>query len=110
MRNYLFNLFLIAAILNFIVACDRPECKNTNPVFDQFTPDETEYKTELIKQISLSSIPDLRYWFDVAYDRDEKYYILIYIQGDGLCAKGEIYVPDRRKIKGLRNKGGYHGA
>jgi hypothetical protein len=43
--------------------------------------------------------------------RDGKEFILIHIQGDELCAKGELQVPDWNKISGLRRDvSGYHGA
>ncbi len=53
---------------------------------------------------------NLRYWFDRSLQKDGNEFIEIYIQGNELCAKGEILVKDARKRKGLRSKAGYRGA
>ena len=53
-------LFCLAILLS---ACDRPVCKNTNPVFDKYSPDSDEYKSELIKQLEVVDKTKLTYWF-----------------------------------------------
>ena len=35
-----------------LMSCDRPVCKYTNPIFDDYQPNSKEYKQELIKQIA----------------------------------------------------------
>jgi hypothetical protein len=36
-----------AFLLLMVIACDRPDCTNTNPIFDQYLPESEEYKTGL---------------------------------------------------------------
>ena len=44
------------------ISCDRPACKNTNPIFDDYKPVSREYKLELMKQLSIVDQSKLRYW------------------------------------------------
>lgn len=104
------NFFVLLLIIVFAYSCDRPECKNANPIFNQFAPDTREYKSELAKQMQTIGAANLRFWFDKKIERGGKEFIEIYIQGDGLCAKGELLVVDKSKLKELRNNGGYRGA
>jgi hypothetical protein len=52
----------------------------------------------------------LRYWFNQYEKRDNKEYILVHVQGDSLCAMGEVLVQNWDKIQGLRGGAGYSGA
>jgi len=82
----------------------------TNPVFEQFPSRSKEYKSELAKQIKNIGLSNLQYWYETAYERDGKYYAIIYIQGSGLCAEGELFIPDRNKFTAFRPMSGYRGA
>lgn len=111
MKSKTHNLFLLLVIIVFTSACDRPECKNTNAIFDQFTLDKKEYKSELAKQMQSVGAENLTYWFDKYLKKDDKEFIVIHIQGEGICAKGEILVNDWNKIEGMRREhAGYRGA
>ena len=89
------------------ISCDRPECKNSNPIFDQFTPDRNEYKRELAKQMKTIGEENLQYWFDKSQNVNNTEFYELYIQGDGLCAK--IVVENKSNRTRLGN-GGYRGA
>lgn len=95
--------FIISSITILLISCDRPQCKNTNPIFDKFTPDTKEYKDELVKQLNLIGAKNLTYWV-ADYDFD-KNYLLVNIQGNGLCAKGSVLVKDWTKISRIQKKG-----
>lgn len=106
-----FLTIIILAILG-AVACDRPNCKNENPIFDQYAIDAIEYKTELLTQIEKVGQDRLTYWFDSYIKENEKEYIVVNIQQKSLCAKGMIRVKDWTKIEGIRRTQGkgYVGA
>ena len=95
-----------------LISCDRPECINTNPVFDKYTPETKEYKDELVKQLNNVDQSDVRYWFEKYVKDGEREMIYVFIQGKGLCAKGVITVKQWGRISGIRrSKGmGYRGA
>ena len=102
----------IFVFLIFTWSCNRPECNNTNPVFDQFSPESKEYKEELVNQLGKIDNSKLRYWFDEYQDIDKQEYIRVFIQGDGLCAKAVLAVKQWDDIRSIRQtKGkGYRGA
>jgi hypothetical protein len=96
-----------------LVACDRPECVNQNPVFDRFSPSTAEYKSELARKIQEVGQDDLRYWFDRYEKSDTGEYIFVHAQGEGLCAVAHIRVDEwDEKMAGLRKTSGrgYSGA
>ena len=94
------------------VSCDRPECRNTNDIFSQLTPDKEEYKKELATEMQRIGMKNLRYWLDKPIVVDGKQLVQVYIQGHGLCAKGQLFVAYKAKKIGLGTYGGdgYHGA
>jgi len=110
-----FSTFIltISGLLFLVASCDRRECKNTNLIFDKFSPDTKEYKEELVKQLAKVHKSKLTYWMDTYQEGDSSQYIHAHIQGDGLCAKVVLIINDSEKgIEGLlKNKGmGYSGA
>ncbi len=107
MQNKFVNLFLLLLIFVSLNSCDRPQCKNTNPIFDQYNPATKEYKAELAKQIKIAGLQNLRYWFDKSLKENEKELYELYLQGESLCAK--IIVENKSNRKHLGN-GGYSGA
>lgn len=112
MKSNQIKLLTIAFTLVFITSCDRPVCKNTNTVFDRFSPETKEYKDELVKQLKQVDNSKLSYWLDKYQETDTQELLYISIQGDGLCAKGVVTVKQWNKIEGIkRTKGkGYIGA
>lgn len=100
-------------VLTLIVSCDRPECKNTNPIFNQHAPQTKVYKDELARQLKLVDNSKLSYWMGFYQKKDNQEYIHANIQGDGLCAVIALSIKESQDgIEGiLRTKGkSYHGA
>jgi hypothetical protein len=99
-------------IVLLCVSCNRPECKNTNGIFNQFTPDKEEYKKELAAEMQKIGTNNLRYWLDKPIVVEGKQLVEVYIQGHGLCAKGQLFVADKAKQGGLGSYSGegYRGA
>jgi hypothetical protein len=99
----------------FLSACDRPECKNTNPIFEQHAYDSRPYLEELIKEIAKRDPKDLSYWMHTWEIRDYKRHMVVHVQGDGLCAKAFLTYPDdetaeRPKKRNYTSAGGARGA
>lgn len=106
-------ILTIFGLLIIVTGCERPECKNSNPIFNRYTLDTKEYKDELVKQFANIDKSKLTYWVDTFIERDNAPYIQVHVQGDGLCAKFVLVVNDSKKgiEKLLKNKGrGYSGA
>lgn len=99
----LLPLFCLALLLS---ACDRPVCKNINPVFDKYSPDSDEYKSELIKQLEVVDKTKLTYWFSQYVESAGKELLFFHIQGDGLCAMLVLNVDNWSKLEELRQKKG----
>ena len=107
----IFETTFIIIFFSLYTACDRPNCKNTNPIFEQFSPESNEYKSELSNQIALIGFENLNFWFDKYLKSKDKEYIEIYVQNDSVCAKATLEVKDWSKIEGLRKENnGYRGA
>ncbi|RYZ52481.1 MAG: hypothetical protein EOP49_09385 [Sphingobacteriales bacterium] len=102
------RLFTILACLGWLQSCDRPECRNTNPIFTQFAPETKEYKTELAKRLRAENPEHLRYWFDKEIPGKAVETYELFVQGDSLCAK--IIVDNKSDKTGLGKIGGYSGA
>lgn len=103
-------LFLIV-LLSTMNSCDRPDCENQNPIFDEYAMDSNEYKLELWKQINIIGQDELRYWFDKYVMEAKNEFLIVNIQNDDLCAKGKILVKDWGRFRGLKTKKkGYGGA
>jgi hypothetical protein len=113
MEKYFIKLISVFCLLTFIVSCDRPICKNTNTIFDNFTPDRKEYKDELVKELEKIDKTKLTFWMENYQEIGKSQFIYVNIQGDGLCAKIVLTIESSKKgIEGiLKNKGdGYIGA
>jgi hypothetical protein len=101
----------IAVFCLFINSCSMPECRNINPVFENFTPESPTYKKELAKQIRSIGSHNVSYWHDKYLMKGTAEYIVVNVQGKDLCATLEIQVADWRKINSMRQEAsGYSGA
>ncbi len=103
-------ILIISLIFLFFSSCDRPECENSNQIFDKYSFDSEEYKAELISQIS--KYDNIEYWFNKYIEEEGKEYLIVNAQNNSICAKAIIQVNDWNKIEDIkRTKGlGYRGA
>lgn len=106
------RFFCITILFFSIFSCDRPNCTNNNSVFDKFTPNQKEYKDELVKQLNLSDKKNLRYWLKEYKEQDGQEYLYFYVQGDNLCAVIAVSMTQWSGLENLREKKGvsYRGA
>ncbi len=79
------KLLIVACVLIFF-ACDRPNCNNTNSIFNDNQPRTENYKKELANQLNTIDKAKLRYWLQDYKVDNNNTYLYFYIQGDGLCA------------------------
>ncbi len=97
----------------FLLSCNKPECTNKNPIFEKYSPQEKEYKNELAKQLKNINNTQLTYFLDKYQEINNKKFLSVQIQGQGLCAKMLVGIrTQNNKIANiLKTKGlGYSGA
>jgi hypothetical protein len=105
----------VALCILFFAACDRPDCTNSNPVFDQYAPDAPEYKAELARELAIADTNNLRYWVkEYVEDGDDgdDSYISVFVQNEKLCAIMMLHLTQWNKLgqlKAVKGKG-YSGA
>jgi hypothetical protein len=103
---------VLAAALFFFISCDRPDCVNTNRVFDQNKPESMIYKDELINELKSADAIKITYWLKTYEEKYGREYLVFHVQGDGICALMEMEVNDWTGLEDLREKKGvsYRGA
>lgn len=105
--------FIVTSILSVVVsACDKPECTNTNPIFDKNQPESRIYQDELAFQIQKTGTEYLSYWFRNYENQNGNELLYFSVQGDSLCATMILEVRDWSNLSDLREKKGesYRGA
>ena len=93
-----------------LIACDRPECENTNPVLAKFSPYANEYKAELIQQLNTTDRKKVTYWIKRFVPHDNRLYLQVYVQTEGLCAEAVLDITDSDRFKSkkeIQRPGGY---
>lgn len=105
-------LIVIISLTILIIACDRPVCKNLNPIFDKYSPESREYKTELVKQLETIDKSKLTYWFYEYVESNGQEFLWFNIQSDEICAIIVLDVEQWGKLEELRQMKGvtYRGA
>jgi hypothetical protein len=105
------HLLLVPLAALLVISCDRPKCRNTNPVFDRYAPETNEYKSELIKELKKVSAKKISYWIDKYSMKDSIEYMSVDIQDGTLCAKAIFNITHSesleqyKKVKGLSYRG-----
>ena len=111
MKQVTIQTILLVFVFGFI-SCDRPNCTNTNQVFESNNPESKHYKDELVKQLKNIDQTKLRYWLQKYEERNGKEFLHFNIQSDGLCAIIVLRMSTWEKLENLRKKKGasYRGA
>jgi len=106
------SILILSILLIFLGSCNKPDCENTNSIFDSNRVESNTYKKELIKEMDRVGKENLTYWLSSYTEQNGKEFISINIQGDGLCAKGLLQVNDWKNIEGIKRTKGvsYNGA
>ncbi len=99
MKQKIFYLLASCFLLVVLISCNnRPDCTNSNEIFNKYSPGDRVYKNELVRQLSLVDNSKLKYWIQEYAEIEGENFIYFYIQGDGLCAIIEINI-NTEKIK-----------
>ncbi len=107
------NVFpLLALLLLLATACGKPDCNNTNPVFDQYDTDAETYQQELIRQLQGANQDEMTFWIAGYAERNGHPHLLVDMVGEGICAQGWVRINDASGLESVvRNQGrGYRGA
>ena len=106
------SILILSVFLIFLASCDRPDCKNTNSLFDSNTMESAIYKQELIREMDVLGKENLTYWLSNYSEQNGKEFIVVNIQGEGLCAQGLLQVNDWTDIEEIKRTKGhsYNGA
>jgi hypothetical protein len=109
MNRLLFNAVTLALVVS---SCSQPpECKNKNAVFQNASYRSPVYQKELA-QLLRGQENKFLYSVDGYYEQGSLHCIVMLIQGNDLCARAWLEVPEYgplypvRKTKAM----GYHGA
>ena len=112
MKTLTKSFLALCLLLTFFYSCSRPDCKNSNPIFDKYSPENKEYKDELVKQLNQLDKSSLTYWFEKYEEKEEKEYLHFSVQGENLCARIILTVNQWENLENLRKVRGesYKGA
>jgi hypothetical protein len=105
MKKTLIISLLFTSFLYFI-SCDRPNCENRNPTFENNSPNSKAYKDELIKQLNNIDKTKLTYWLQKYDKQNGKESLYFNIQDDGLCAILHLTINDWNKLEDVRERKG----
>ena len=105
--NKMKRVLLISVLLIAFSACDKAECESQNPIFIENNPTSIAYKEELVKEISRFKESELRYWLKKYVKEGDQEYLLVYVQGEDLCAVSQIEVNEwTGRLKHIQEKKG----
>lgn len=99
-------LSFLGIIILLLTSCDRTQCDNNNPIFDNHDPNSEIYKTELAKQLNTLDTSKLRYWLQKYENNQDVESLYFYIQSDELCAVMHMSMTHWTQLEELRTKQG----
>ncbi|MCB9174476.1 MAG: hypothetical protein H6589_07690 [Flavobacteriales bacterium] len=94
-------VILYLAVLGYwYIKYPDPDCKNTNKIFNEYSPNTLEYNTELIRLLKKTESLETSYWLGGYLDPE---HISIFIQNDSICTIALITINAHK----LKNDGGF---
>ena len=102
---------IITLCILTLFSCGKPDCVNTNQVFNKYKSDQFEYKNE-IERLMISDYDKIEFWLDGYVKNDSGEFIKVQISGENICAKTLVKVTDWTKLEGIQKTQGraYSGA
>ncbi|MDI1255346.1 MAG: hypothetical protein PSV16_04535 [Flavobacterium sp.] len=103
---------ILALTLLLLISCNKNECNNNNPIFDNALPESAPYIAELAKVLQHEGNAT-QFYFDKLEDNDSVRLLYVDVIGDSLCAKAMLTVRKQDdKLDGIikANGKGYSGA
>lgn len=93
-------ILYLAIIGYWYIKYPNPDCHNTNKIFNEYSPNTLEYKTELIRLLKNTESLETSYWLGGYIDSE---HISIFIQNDSICTIGLITINQYK----LKEDGGF---
>ena len=92
---YILGFVILVIIIYFLITYHfRPDCKNTNPIFDKYPYTDKEYKMELAKQLKLTDSTKCYYYVRKYLEKNNRQYLVVDIVGGNICTKGLFDMTD----------------
>ena len=104
--SYKHLLSVLCITLLVLMSCDRPECNNSNSIFDTNAPNSEVYKAELAKQLKRIDTSKLRYWLQKYENNQDVESLYFYVQSEDLCAVMHMSMTHWTQLHRLRQKQG----
>jgi hypothetical protein len=107
--------FLSIILVMFFYSCNSGECKNTNPIFNKYSPVENDYKVELAHQIQLAvqNKVGVNYFFEKLVKDGDSLFLHCKVKSENICAimVMEVSKPNELLSRIIEKNGmGYRGA
>ena len=90
-------ILYLAIIGYWYIKYPDPNCHTTNKIFKEYSPENSEYKSELTRLLKKTKNYETDYWF---YGYLDEKHISIFIQNDSICAIGHITINEKLKDDG----------
>ena len=100
-----FKTTVIVSCILTVVSCGKPDCVNTNQIFNDYKPELIEYKNE-IAELMETDYDKITFWLNHYVKNDKGEFIEIQISGDQICAKAFVRVTDWTKMEGIQKTEG----
>lgn len=94
----------MAATLLF--GCNREQCRNTQAVFDEYSPGDNEYKRELVKQLERTAYRNVTYTIAGIEQSWNRQYMKVVVAGDQLCATMMLDITGSIRLSNFVRVGG----
>ena len=97
MKSILVKYMLSALLLLSLYSCDRSSCETDNPAFLNNGVLSKVYQREVVHQIEIVGEDNLRFWLSDYVEKDQKHYLVFYVQNDNLCAQAVMQIDHEDK-------------
>ena len=75
-----------------LISCAQEQCQNSNPIFNQQSPESAAYRDALADVLKSESSAKFEYIFDDMVVKEDGKHILVSVNGNKLCAKMTLKV------------------
>jgi hypothetical protein len=79
-------LLLFPVLIAVLFSACKPHVCTPNPVFSKLGPETSEYKQELVKQLSTAKLSDIDFYIGDYTREEDRHYIEVAMHGRQFCA------------------------
>jgi hypothetical protein len=91
------KIIFTVSLLFLFCSCDRTSCKTDNPIFLNNEVLSETYQKEVVKQIEKIGQDNLRFWLADYIEKDNRHYLVFYVQNNSLCAEAVMHIDHNNK-------------